>query len=113
MEFKFRREIFIEHIANPSIQQTLEEVISLDTSPGWRDPLISYLEGMLPDDRAEAQRLLHLATRYTLLGDVLYKKSYPKLHFDPYFRCLGQDEAQRVMHGGCSLVHKIINQEYY
>ena len=45
----------------------------------------------------ETQKLLHLATRYTLLGDILYKKSYSKFHTDPYLRCLGPDETQRML----------------
>ena len=67
----------------------------LDTSPGWRDPIIIYLKDMtLPDDKVEARKLQHLATRYTLLGDVLYKKSYFKLSSDPYLRCLGSDSSE-------------------
>jgi len=65
-----------------------------------------------------------LATRYILLGDLLYKKSYIKLHSNPYLRCLGPDEAKKVMQeihdGDCenhtrgrSLTHKAINQGYY
>ena len=83
-EFQFRREILVEHIANPSIQRLIGKVIRFDTSPGWRDLIIAYLKDRsLPDDRAKAQKLMHLATRYTLLRDVLYKKSYSKLHADP------------------------------
>ena len=87
--------------------------------------MIAYLkDGSFPDDRAKVQKLLHLATRYTLFGDVLYKKSCSKLHVDPYLRCLRPDEAQRVMQevhdGDCenhlgdrSLAHKVISQGCY
>ena len=51
----------------------------------------------LPIDRAEAQKLQHMAIRYIHIGDLLYKKSYSKLHPDPYLRCLGPDEARRTM----------------
>ena len=34
MEYKFRREILVEHIAKPSIRQSGGEVLRLDTSPG-------------------------------------------------------------------------------
>ena len=65
-----------------------------------------------------------MATRYILIGDLLYKKSYSKLHSDPYLRCLGSDEARWVMkeiHAsdrenhveGRSFSHKVINQGYY
>jgi len=79
-------------------KQPTGEVLRLDTSPGWRSPIIFYLkEGSLPDDRVEVWKLQHLATRYVLFGDILYKKSYSNLHPDPYMRRLGPEGAQKVM----------------
>jgi len=46
-----------------------------------------------PNEIAKAQKLQHLATWNTLLGDVLYENSYSMLHSDPYLRCLGPNEA--------------------
>jgi len=51
----------------------------------------------MPSDKAEVQKLQHIATRYILIGDLLYKKSYSKMHSDPYLRCLGSDEVRRAM----------------
>jgi len=55
-----------------------------------------------------------------LLGDVLYKKSYSKLHFDTYLRCLRLDKLKKVMqkihdgdfrvHAGGHFLHKAINE---
>jgi len=87
-------------------------------------PIIAYLkDGVLPDDKVEAQKLQHLDIRYIPLGDLLYKKSYPNLLSDLYLRCLGPDEAKIVMQeihdgncgnhvGGRSLPTKH-NQGYY
>ena len=120
-QFQFRREIPVEHITNPSGQQPIGEVLRLDTSLGWRNPIIAYLkDGTLLDDRVEARKLQHMATRYVLLEDILYKKSYTNLHPDPYLRCLSPKEARKVMQeiykGDCgnptverSLAHKVIN----
>ena len=81
---------------HPAIER---QIAPLGHLPGWRDPNIAYLkDGVLPNDRAEAQKLQHLATRYILLGDVLYKKFYTKFHSDPYLRCLRPDEAKEVTH---------------
>ena len=94
-EFQFRHEISVKHIANPSVHRPIGEVLRLDTSPGWKDPIITYLKDeSLPDDRAEAHKLFYLATRCTLFGDVLCKKSYSKFYSDPYLRCFGPDETQ-------------------
>ena len=96
VDFQFRREIRVEYISKPSIHKSDEEVLRLDTSPGWRDPIVSYLKNRaLPDDKAEAQKLQHFATIYILLGDLLYKKSYSKLYSDSYLRCLCPEEARK------------------
>ena len=107
------------------VQQPIGEVLRFDTSPGLRDPIIAYLkDGTLLDDRAQARKLQHLVTRYILLGDVLYKKSYSSLHSDPYLKCCGPDEARKVMQEihdgdyrnhaeGRFLAHKVNNQGYY
>jgi len=63
-KFQFRCEIPVEHIANPSVHQPIEEILCLDTSPGWRDPIIAYLKDD-PDKKAGAA----LASKYTLIGD--------------------------------------------
>ena len=125
VEFQFRWEIPIEHFTNPNIQQLAGEVLRLDTSAGWRSLIISYLkDGTLPDDRADARKLQHIATRYIIFRDILYQKSYSNLHPNPYLRCLGPEETWKVMQeihdgdcgnhvGGRSLNHKVINQGYY
>ena len=95
-EFQFRWEIPVEHILTPSIQCPNRDILWLDTSPGWRDSIIAYLKDeTLPGDIAEAQKVQHMATRYILIRELLYKKSYPKLHY-PYLRCL-PEEVKSVM----------------
>jgi len=49
-------------------------VLDLDTSLGWRDPILTNLKDeVLPNDKIEAQKLHHMGTRYILLEDILYK----------------------------------------
>lgn len=58
MEFQFRHEIPIEHIQHPSIDRSSLEAMRLDTSPGWRDPIIQYLKyKTLPENKTNAQKL--------------------------------------------------------
>ena len=55
IEYQFWREILIEYNAKPSIQQLGGEMVRLDTIPGWRDPLVAYLnDEVLPNDRVKA-----------------------------------------------------------
>ena len=95
VEYQFRQEIPIEYIMKPSIQRS-GEVLCLDTYPGWRDPTIAYLkDGVLPSDKTEAQKLQQMAAWYMLLRDVLYIKSYSKLHSDPYLRFSDRKKPRR------------------
>jgi len=56
VNFQFRCEITIEHIPKPSIKKPDEEILRLYRSPGWKDPIISFLKnGPFPEDKAEAQ----------------------------------------------------------
>jgi len=58
VDFQFRREIPAEYISKRHIHKFDEEVLLLDISLGWRDPIIAYLkDGTLPRDKAEAQKL--------------------------------------------------------
>ena len=92
VDFQFRREISVEHIPKRSTHKLDEEVLHLEYSSGWRELIISFLkDGTFFEDKAEAQKLQHLATRYILFEGLLYKKSYSMLHYDPYLRCQERD----------------------
>ena len=87
----------------------------------WTMPLKAYLRsGILPDGKDVARKLKVQASRFVLLGDVLYKRGFSQ----PYLRCLSHDEADYVMrevhegicgnHSGVQLlVHKLIQAGYY
>ena len=78
VNFQSRHMIHVKYIPKSSIHKSDEKVLRLDTSPGWRNPIIAYLkDGTLLRDKAEAQKLQHLTTRYILLGDLLYKNLIP------------------------------------
>ena len=49
---------YVEHIANPSVQQPTTEIIRLDTLLGWRDPIMAYLKDGTPsNDKVEVRKL--------------------------------------------------------
>ena len=80
IEFLFRCKILIEHITNSNVHRPIKEVIRLDTSLGWRDPIITYLkDGSFPNDKAEAQKLILLPSIHTprryLIQEILLQAS--------------------------------------
>ena len=86
-EFQFRQKIPVEHIANPSVQQPIGEVLRLDIPHRVEGPHHCLSENRaLPDNRAEARKLQHLATMWPFLGDILFKKSCFRLQSDPCLR---------------------------
>ncbi|XP_075499089.1 uncharacterized protein LOC142537464 [Primulina tabacum] len=67
----------------------------------WRTVIISYLkEGKLPDDPWEARKLKIKCSRYVVVAEVLYRRSFTGL----LLRCLSYKEADYVLrdvHEGC------------
>ena len=65
----------------------------------WREPFIKYLNyGELPEEKVLAMQLKKRAMRFTLVNDVLYRRSYDQL----LLRCLSNEEFEEAMHEVCS-----------
>ncbi|XP_024025995.1 uncharacterized protein LOC112092918 [Morus notabilis] len=110
----------LEVLKTPSTEKR-PEVAPVDLQPSWMDPIIRYLvNGELPEDRRQAQKMKYQAARYTMHDNLLYRRGYST----PLLRCLGAEEAKRVLsevHDGVcgnhaegqSLAYKILRQGYY
>ncbi|XP_039131869.1 uncharacterized protein LOC120268610 [Dioscorea cayenensis subsp. rotundata] len=71
-----------------------EEILTV-VDDDWREPFIKYLKyGELPDEKSLATQLKKRAMRFTLVNDVLYRRSYDQL----LLRCLSKEESEEVMH---------------
>ena len=93
----------------------------VNSDKNWTTPLIAYLRSdILPGGKDAARKMKAQASRFVLIKDVLYKRSFSR----PYLRCLSHDEVDYVMkevhkgicgnHSGAqSLVHKLIRARYY
>ena len=93
----------------------------VDSSPSWVDPIFEYLtKGKILEDKSEARRIKHQASRYTVIDRKLYQRGYAM----PYLRCLRPDETDYMMReiheGVCgnhsrkrSLAQKALRQGYY
>ena len=89
--------------------------------PSWMDPIIIYLlHRDFPENKNEARNLQIRATRYALIGNHLYRKSF----IGPYLRCLILEDARRLLEdihegvcgnhsGGQNLTHKALTTSYY
>ena len=59
----------------PSID--ILEVHQIDKVANRTTPIVSYLkDGLLPEDKEVARKLRMRATRFFLMGDVLYKRGF-------------------------------------
>ncbi|XP_074300871.1 uncharacterized protein LOC141632205 [Silene latifolia] len=87
----------------------------------WRTPYLDLLRhGNLPDGKKEVRGFRMKASRFTLIDNVLFRKSLA----GPYLRCLNKQEAQTVLHalqsdecgnhaGGRILSNKALRQGYF
>ncbi|GKV14106.1 hypothetical protein SLEP1_g25023 [Rubroshorea leprosula] len=116
------KSVYIEILNEPSFQTSGIMEISTDLgAPSWTDPIREYLlNGTVPGNKQEEMKLRRKASRYTLVGDILYKRSYSL----PLLRCLTPYEAEyalREVHEGVcgnhvgarTVAHKVLRQGYY
>ena len=110
--------ILVEVLNQPSTTEE-QEVVVVD-APDWRSLIIEYLKSPIVETDSQLAKLKIGVARYTLIDEVLYKRSFSL----PYLRCLGSDEAQyalREIHkgfygqymSGHSLSYKALRQGYY
>ncbi|CAL9024301.1 unnamed protein product [Prunus brigantina] len=77
------RHVPIEILARRSTAEA--GVNTLRQDPSWMDPIHAHLtDGTLPADRIEARAVQRRSTRYLLLKDILYRRSYSL----PLLRCV-------------------------
>jgi ribonuclease HI len=89
-------------LTEPSITLKVN-IMELDTAPTeleWATEIIQYLKNeSLPQDKATARKIKTQATRYSLLGELLYKRGYS----EPLMKYLSKTKADYVLkeiHGG-------------
>ncbi|XP_076889682.1 uncharacterized protein LOC143540537 [Bidens hawaiensis] len=66
------KDVRIEVLTTPSIMNK-EVLVCSEAGKSWMTPIINYLaRGILPEKKAEAQKIRHKALNYTIHGDILY-----------------------------------------
>lgn len=117
-----RNQLPVSHPTRPSMEDEPNiQVCTIEPKDDWRTSIIEFLKmGSLPINRGKARKLKLQANQYTLIGDILYKRSFTM----PYLRCLSPAEADYAMReihegicinhlGSQSLVHKLVRARYY
>jgi ribonuclease HI len=118
----FKRFIPIETLATPSIDQPANFINTITVGPCWMDPYVIYLkEGVLPEQKKEAEIIRRKAVRFWLSKDSkLYKRSFS----GPYLLCVHPDIVEDLLYeihegicgshtGGRSLAHRALTQGYW
>ncbi|XP_074277469.1 uncharacterized protein LOC141601102 [Silene latifolia] len=117
----------IVHVLEPAILKSEQEAgvlystSSEEDTPDWRKPYQDWLQNdILPADKKEVRSFRMKASRFILIGGVLFRKSLA----GPYLRCLDREESQAVLHalhsrecvnhaGGMGLSNKALRQGYF
>ncbi|XP_022889278.1 uncharacterized protein LOC111404749 [Olea europaea var. sylvestris] len=110
----------IEHLSKPSTSEG-EEVLWIEGTPLWMQPIIAYLkEQTLPASRGDARKLRRRTVHFVLQEDTLYKRGFAS----PLLRCIGGEEATYILREihegicgnhseGTALAHKVLRQCYF
>ncbi|XP_076943274.1 uncharacterized protein LOC143613463 [Bidens hawaiensis] len=114
------KDVRIEVLTTPSTMNR-EVFVCSAAETSWMTPIINYLaRGILPEKKAEAQKIRYKALNYTIQDEILYRRSY----LGPLLRCVDPQDANyllREIHEGICGVHagprmvvaKIMNTGYY
>ncbi|XP_071723616.1 uncharacterized protein [Rutidosis leptorrhynchoides] len=86
------RPVNTEILQKPSIDMPL--IASIMCSPDWMTSIRAYImDGTLPDDSTEAQKLMRKVMKYTIIGGSLYKRSIS----GPFLKCLAPEDADYAL----------------
>ncbi|XP_076931050.1 uncharacterized protein LOC143596069 [Bidens hawaiensis] len=100
----FAKDIRVEVLDHPSIPQNQVLVIQTGVE-SWMTPIIAYLSsGILPIEKAAAQKIKHKALNYQMNDGVLYQRSF----MGPLLRCVDAEDANyliREVHEGICGLH--------
>ncbi|XP_074283236.1 uncharacterized protein LOC141607785 [Silene latifolia] len=111
----------IVHLLEPTIEKPGQTCPINEDTNSWTKPYYDwFLQGILSKDRHEARALRIKASTYTIINNMLFKKSLA----GPYLRCLERHEAKQVIEdihdgycgnhkGGRSLASKVLRTGYF
>ncbi|RDY09050.1 Retrovirus-related Pol polyprotein, partial [Mucuna pruriens] len=115
-----QKTVIHEKLSMPAIERP--EILSIGNKAAtWMTPILDYLQkGAVPEDPKEALKTTKEATKYTILGQQLYRRGFSF----PLLKCLEEEESSYVIKevhegvygthiGGRALASKIARAGYY
>ncbi|XP_074301617.1 uncharacterized protein LOC141633019 [Silene latifolia] len=109
----------IVHLLEPTIERPDQTCPIHEDTNSWTKPYYDwFLQGTLPNDKNEARALKIKASTYTIINNMLFKKS----RAGPYLRCLEpHKQVIEDIHdgycgnhkGGRSLASKVLRTGYF
>ncbi|GJS50157.1 reverse transcriptase domain-containing protein [Tanacetum coccineum] len=98
------KQVLVEVLQEKSIQEKEVATVVEEEGPTWMTPITEYLkDGVLPNDKKEANKLRIKARQYELMDGILYRRSFLR----PWLRCVGPLQADYVIReiheGSCSM----------
>ncbi|GJZ51226.1 reverse transcriptase domain-containing protein [Tanacetum coccineum] len=71
------KQVLVEVLQEKSIQEQEVAAVVEEEGPTWMTPITEYLkDGVLPDDKKEADKLSIKARKYELMEGILYRRSF-------------------------------------
>ncbi|XP_043816626.1 uncharacterized protein LOC122724822 [Manihot esculenta] len=75
-------EVYIQHVHTPAFQK-INTVMKIEVGQNWMIPYLEYLEkGKLPEDKAEAKKIVARAANYQAVRGTLYRRGKSTHGFD-------------------------------
>ncbi|XP_022869246.1 uncharacterized protein LOC111388701 [Olea europaea var. sylvestris] len=114
------RTVHVKLVMEPSITHGVG-VMDIDHEPSWIDPIVEFINnGNLPEDPRLSRSIKSRASRYCMIGGVLFRRSFTL----PYLRRLKPSESSRALaevhegvcgnhQGARALAFKLIRYGYY
>ena len=111
----------VEYLIEPAIDLCDVEVAPIESEPSWMEPIWDYIiDGRLPDDPKEAEKIKTRSVRFTNHKGSLYKRGF----FTPILKCIAGKDTEYVLRevhegvcrnhiGARALAGKVLRQGYY
>lgn len=66
----------------------------INGTPNWMTPIIRYLKsGTLPEDRNESKKVIYQSSKFSIVGDDLYRRSVMSL----LLKCIDLEDADYAL----------------